>query len=60
MRKIKRTPAMTYRHHKENIALLQQIPALTNDDLKIWAKTLKNNDVLRVAILNEWEIRKIA
>ena len=47
-------------HNRKNIYYLQQIPALSNIDLNIWAKTFKDNEIIRKAILNEYRIRQIA
>jgi hypothetical protein len=42
------------------IRLLHDLGALSNEELNIWAKTFVNNETLKKAILNEWNLRKIA
>jgi hypothetical protein len=42
------------------IKLLHELGALSNEELNIWAKTFINNETLKNAILNEYNLRQIA
>ena len=42
------------------IHLLHNLAALSNDELNLWAKNFSKNEILKNAILNEYNLRQIA